>query len=595
MKFLSLVVAFFVTQAAMSQDLRLDWGDKQTVDNAKDGLMDYFAGSTSKYIYMKSANFIIGVGGKRNKRVKLTCYDKTNTIKISQALLAGCKSEEKSYKAHKDLDFISIDVRENIIYIFWEKYDKKKKSRELFVESFDPLLKPIKSLKKIFSAKSKKKNEVPDFFVCTDKDLGDSVVIGSYRLDSKLGKFKIEYAVLHKDNTVNEKKSIDFTDKANAFFTSSVISFNALDGKTLSTNISYKETEKDALSKTTLMLVDISSGKSKYLEFKLDGKHSYSSKYFVKDGKIKLFGFYSDTKQEKQTLAPPSKKGKKAKLDAEVISGISGIYFQVYDLNTLTLESTKTNAFTKEQLKELYKQDKDDFIEDTKNKKSTLAIINGQYTIEDVVFLPEGEMILLTSIMKNIDYTVTTVNTQTGATSTRSVVYCEKHNVTLFKINENVDFIWSKNIDRKALYPNMLYVNDLEFITHNNSVYVTYGSSFDEKAKKRRKRKSFLGTIDYASFDITTGASKVENIQVNEGVAKKRDQKRVLPTFVESIDNRFYVHSIHARYKVGLTIITYIGMIGFPYCQFFANFGYLIKADEHVGIIQYNNLRTTKK
>lgn len=163
MKFLSLVVAFFVTQAAMSQDLRLDWGDKQTVDNAKDGLMDYFAGSTSKYIYMKSANFIIGVGGKRNKRVKLTCYDKTNTIKISQALLAGCKSEEKSYKAHKDLDFISIDVRENIIYIFWEKYDKKKKSRELFVESFDPLLKPIKSLKKIFSAKSKKKTRCPIF------------------------------------------------------------------------------------------------------------------------------------------------------------------------------------------------------------------------------------------------------------------------------------------------------------------------------------------------------------------------------------------------------------------------------------------------
>ncbi|MES1181910.1 MAG: hypothetical protein ABUL44_03855, partial [Flavobacterium sp.] len=277
------------------------------------------------------------------------------------------------------------------------------------------------------------------------------------------------------------------------------------------------------IKKNKATSIDINAGDEEHLTFQ--------SSFTVQPTGVYIYGFFRN--------ANDSKKG----------SGADGIYFAKADIKNGNMEKIHYEQFTAEFIKELVANDPEAQKEQEKKdkkKKRDDSELNWLYEIEVSDFIDDHIVLLCT---REYNYSVRTCN-QNGACYT--TYYCEKQDVTFFKIDLKGKIAWAKNLDRKVTYTGAWNIPDINFITKDKMLYVTYGSSFMEGAQKKNRRSSksnemLRDNLEYATVNLNTGEVKKNNHRVNQPNTPKKLAKQVSATSIITMDNQMYVNSIRVK------------------------------------------------
>ncbi len=257
------------------------------------------------------------------------------------------------------------------------------------------------------------------------------------------------------------------------------------------------------------------------------------------------------------------------------------------DENEFKIKASKFSYFDKSFLDQLYAADKEDqrksFRLNKDKKKSDEESIDSHYVIESVQ--QDGkDIILFCSLMYNWSQTVCI--TTNGVQSCQTYYYCDKSNVTAFRMSADGGLVWASNLDRFYRY-NTWNVYDVETIKNGNTFYVVYNSLFQAGAKKknRKSRKSkeqLSDRFEYAAFDATTGKYTRQECQVNSVNTPKKEKKFVSATRLTVFDNKFYTYSE----RISIKPLAYLGCLLVPCGPYVVMFsGNARRGDGYLGTI----------
>ena len=583
--FLFLALCFSRPTVSSAQEIDISWSDKQLYDNKLDGFFEYFVGYNSKYIYAKFDKLAYSAK-KKNSKMKLIAFDKKSMDKEADVAIKGFKENQATDKEYQGMDYYKTIVFENMVYMFWIKESSKK--NELYVQTFDSKLNPLKPLKKIYEIlPEEKRSKAASFFVLGNKNANERIVIGG-ELPAKKGEsIKIEYKVLNSD----------FSFAASNQFTLPVVAVNRTAGLTSSYEFgddgnlfvkTYVSVDKEDIKNAKkndqtivyrypiLTIIDPVSGKSSSFPIKAEDKSIFGVDYLVDKNTIKVFGFFCDFKKDPRG------------------NDTHGIFYSLIDSKALTMNNVNFTYFTKAELDKLYKKDTEDrkTVSKRKAKKNADAdaALASSYVIEDVKSVDADNLVLFCSRMRN--YSVTTCNSK-GQCTTR--YYCEKDNVTAFKVSKEGSIVWASNLDRRITYDGTS-IYDLNVISSKGKFYAIYGSSYVASADKKNHRSSKSrdqrrDRLEYAVFDYSNGNFEKKEYKVNAINAKKDVRKLVNPTQIQVLDNKFYTSSMKTRYKVGPTILVCAGgLICWPSLFAFPMYvGFIMHGSGYLGTITAND------
>ena len=225
--------------------------------------------------------------------------------------------------------------------------------------------------------------------------------------------------------------------------------------------------------------------------------------------------------------------------------------------------------FTKAQLDKLFAKDIEDRkdragkMRSKKKQDSEQESLKSDYVIENVQSLDNENVVLFCSRMYN--YSVTTCDSK-GNCTTR--YYCQKSNVTAFKVGKEGSIGWASNLDRMKTY-NGWNIYDVNVINEKNKFYVIYGSDYmaaagKKKGSTRKKKEQRLDRLEYAVFDYGDGSFEKKEYKINAINAKKAQKKTISPTNIDVYDNKFYTTSLRTTYKPGQTALACLGCLICP-------------------------------
>lgn len=539
-----------------AQTIDLNWSDKQLYDNKKDGFFNEFAGGNSKYVYAKY-NKVSYRSSKANSKVKLVAYDKKTMDQEFQVPIKGYKENEKDKELLKGLNYYSEIVFENSVIVFLTKTEKGV--TELYAQIFDEQLKSKIKLKKIYEVKTSGKKSDPNLFVIGNQKAGEKIIIGAELPREKSENVKFEYKVLKSDLTYDAANQITlpYATKQSTNYLSASYEIGD-DGKLyVKTYISMDKEERKQLKPresatyNLLTVVDLSSGKYQSFPFKFDGKNLFQVDYLVTKNKTKVYGLFSDLDKDKWGR------------------DLHGIFYAEIDNNNTELTAKNFTYFDKKTLDKLFAKDKKDQkkagkLNSKKDKKSNEESLAGDYTIEYAQSVDNTNVVLFTSRMYN--YSVTTCDGK-GNCTTR--YYCQKSNVTAFKVDNSGNLIWASNLDRQITY-NGWNIYDVNVVSKDEKLYTIYGSAFQMNASKKnmrssKSRKQQTDRLEYAIFDYNTGAFTKDEYQINAINTKKKDKKFVSPTNITVLDNQMYINASRVKIKPLPVILGCLGgIVCFP-------------------------------
>src|ERR1039457_1052211 len=232
---LLLAIYFLKITISSAQEIDINWSDKQIYDNNKDGFFDAFVGYNSKYIYAKFDKL-----ARRKSKIKLVAFDKKSMDKEASIAVIGYKENQSSSKNYSGMTYYKTIVFEDIVYVFWTKMSYSK--NELYVQTFDSKLNPLKPLKKIYELVADKSRE-STLFVMGNKNSNEQIVIGG-ELPAKKGEnIKVEYKVLKSDFSFLSSNQI-------------TLPVTSTTGKTYGLTSSYKYGDDGNLYVRTMVSVD---------------------------------------------------------------------------------------------------------------------------------------------------------------------------------------------------------------------------------------------------------------------------------------------------------------------------------------------------
>ena len=515
-----------------AQEVKMTWSEKQIYKNSLDGFFNSFVGGNSKYIYARFTN----VSRRKSDHVRLVSFDKKTMVRENMVeLFEGDKTEAAQYSG---LVYYKTVIFEDLICVFWTNDSKGKK--ELYVQSFDASLAPHAAMKKIyemsFDPKSKKK---PAFFVLGNPKVDDHILIGGELAGNKDESVRFEYKLLKKDFSVanSSKVELPVVTKSKSSGLTSTYEYGEDGNIHITSVVELDREQRKALPKgeasrfVILSMVNPAEGKIKSHNLKFDGKNVFRSGYVVDKGVTKIYAFFTDLEKDPSGRAT------------------HGIVYGILNNKTMDVEHVNFSYFTKAQMDKLYANDKEDqkkakaSSKNEKKKKSDDESIQADYVVEDVQSVGE-DLVLFCTRMRN--YSVTTCDSKGNC---HTNYYCEKRNVTAFRLGKDGKLIWASNMDRKITYPGW-DVDDVTTIHSNTKYYVSYGSQFQIGAEKknRRARKSgaqMTDKFEYAVFDVKTGDFVKKEYKVNPDNTKKAEKKMVVPADMVVIDNVFYANSTH--------------------------------------------------
>ncbi len=558
-----LIIAVILSSNLFGQDISLKWSDPVLLDNKVDGFFRSFLSENEKYVYAKFSTY------SKKDKYKIVSFDKKTMKKVSSTPIIGYDVLEQEEKKHKGLSYLRTIVYDKFIYVFFTSYDKKTKKKKYLVKSYSPTLKPLKGLTELITVSTKTDDGVKAarVFIIGNPDLG-KVFIGNEKLGRTGENYKLEYKVLNEDLTLSTSKEITLPlliKETKSWFSSSVnqglsSSYEYGDDGNLHVRsvISYSKEEivKKKKSKkrktgtkhgvdrsyTLFSIINLDEAKIKSIPIKSADKRIFS--LFRKPGKenTKLFGYFSDTKKDKYGRAT------------------HGIFYCILNKN-YEIENMKFSYFTKSQITEMFKNDKDDAMGGrakgcclSKKKGNTHAdkeSMSSEYVIEQAIVGDNNEVYLFASILSNRTREVCTTDNN-GNTRCRTEYYCVKKNVTTFKLNEQGEMVWASNHDRITVY-NGWDVYDLSVIQGKEGFYALFGSKLNNKKKKAPwwmfKKKDSSNPFEYVFIKENTGKVTRKEMNVNKVNTPKKERKRVLATSVSVIDNKFYIDYAHIGLK----------------------------------------------
>ncbi|MEQ1733930.1 MAG: hypothetical protein ABL940_09660 [Bacteroidia bacterium] len=532
---LGLGLAMLATQA---QTVSVKWSDREEYTKAT-GTFGTFAGGNTKYVYTK---YNKNSRKHPDAQVKLTAYDNTTMKQVASVPLIGFKENESDKDKMKGLKYFDQIVFENTINVFWTKYEDGK--TQLYAQIFDAKLKSKVKLKKIYEVKAAGKKSSPTLFVLGNKSAGEKIVIGAELPRDKGENVRFEYKILKNDLSFDASNQITLPYATTATTNTLSASYEIADNGFLYTKsyIQMDKEDKKNLKKNEsayynlLTVINPASGKSTSHALKYENKNLFRVSYIAANGKTKIYGMYSDLLLDK--------KG----------NDLHGIFYAEIEDGEPMISTPKFIDFDKVTLAKLFAKDTEDkkksgLFASKDAKSSDEESLKNDYVIEQVVSLDKDNVVLFASRMNNYS-----VRECTGSGSSRSCVtkyYCEKSNVTAFKIDNTGKLVWASNMDRKCTYSGW-DVYDVELITDNDNMFLTYGNTYttEENKKTGKEKKKAKGWKDskfeYAVFNYKTGEYKKQFYVVNKEGTPKKDEKTIGGIY--NIENKMFFN--YTSYKV---------------------------------------------
>lgn len=554
-KFIFKLAFLLCSFTQFAQTIDLNWSDQQLYDNKKDGFFDQFIGGNSKYIYAKYNKFHLKEN-KANKKIKIVAYDKNTMNQECQVAIKGYKENKANIELLKELNYFDQIVFENTVNVFWTKNAKGK--TELYAQVFDSKLNEKIKLKKIYEVKATGKKSDPNLFVIGNKKAGEKIIIGAELPRDKSENVKFEYKVLKSDLSYDASNQITLPYSTRGSVNRLSASYEiGNDGMLyVRTFITMDKEERKQLKPrespnyNLLTVVDLPTGKYNSFPLKFDGKNLFQVDYLVTPTKTKIYGLFSDLDKDRFG------------------SDLHGIFYAEIDNKSTELQASNFTYFDKPTLDKLFAKDKKDQkkagkLKSNKDKKSDEESLKGDYTIEDIVSVDNTNVVLFTSRMNN--YSVTSCDSK-GNCTTR--YYCQKSNVTAFKVDNTGKLVWASNLDRLITY-NGWDIYDIRVISKDDKIFSIYGSAFQMTAEKKNRRssksrKQLTDKLEYAVFDYNTGAFKKDEYKVNSINAKKKDTKQVTPLGITVVDNRMYINSQRISFKPLPIVLSCLGALICP-------------------------------
>ena len=579
-KIVAVLTLIFAINVAFAQDIDIKWSEQFIYDNKLDGFFDDFIGSNRSFIYAKFTNLSLN-SKKSDKKIKLIAFDKITMKKMGEVNLKGYSD------INNDKTYYKTIVLDDIIYVLWTK--KTKGTVELFAQSFDSKLKKINKLSKIYEINAGKAG-YDNLIVLYNRNLNNRILIAKeFEVTKDDQNLKIEYKFINSDFSLVSSKQVTLPilvkkKRRGIFgtvdsFSDIVCSYELADDGNLYIQdvVRLSEEERKSLKKGEasvyphLMQVEMESGDLQEYRLKFPRKNTFNFSTLITTNGVKLYGFFSDLEKDE--------KGKDT----------HGLFLISLDSKNFKNVDMKFSYFDKRFLDELYANDKENqkkgggLFKSKKAKESDNESIDDNYIIEKV--MEDGtDIVLFCSIMRNWSQTVCTTSSN-GAQSCRTYYYCDKSNVTAFKLDKTGDIIWARNMDRRITY-NRWNVYDLNVIKKNDDYLVTYGSAFQINAKKKNIRSSKPGKqqtdrLEYAIFSGRNGDYKKNEYQVNKLNVKKAEAKFIRPEQIQVFDNKMYTSC--DKYK--LKPATYIACLCPPVFYFMLMSGNSRKGTGHLGTI----------
>ena len=533
-----------------SQNLKVNWSEPILSDNKLNGFFSAFQGYNSNFIYVKYSNLALK-RKKQNRKIVIKGLDKeTMKEKFSETIVDfDDRGDKENYSG---MQFYKTAIFDNVIYMFWK--NNTRDVEELYVRTLDIKCKPISKLKKIYELKKEKAPgaKQPEIFVLSNEKAGNNLIIGGELAALNGQTLKIEYKLMKSDLSFIQASQIELpVSKAGRAFDGFSCTYEYGQGGKLFiySHIIPTKDERRELKKDGNVLagyfdiiscVDLNDGRINSFTLKFDKKYIHSYKAITDKNSLKVTGFFCDLNKDE--------KGKDN----------HGLFYVMLDDKDLKVTSSKFSYFNPEQLNELFALDKQEgkdkagIFTSKKKKQSENESISSLYNIEEIIISPDGDLVLFGSRMMNYSRTVCS-SSPNGGRSCQTSYYCQKDNVTAFKLSTAGDLIWAKNLDRRKTYGRW-NVYDLSIVSNMDRYYVIYGSDFEAKAVKKnyrssKSKKQSIDRLEYAIFDGKDGSvAKSEEI-INKINAKKEERKFIDPANIHVINNNFYIPSEKKKFK----------------------------------------------
>jgi hypothetical protein len=508
------LLLFVFSSKLQAQEIESKWSETIKQSKGGDGFFKYFLEANDEYIYAAFSKEIIN---KRNPSLKIVAFDKNTLKRRKEVEVIGYKDKSRKEK-YKGLSLELTIVNNDVLTLFWKKYEKG--NTYIYVEQYNKDLKQIKKVKKIHQYPGRASATI----LSANVNGVEMYFFANQNSPKKGENYEFEYKVINAEFEFVAANKVKLPITAISKFNSSLRLNFKENGKILVSTSVRDEEEKKFYP--IVCSVDIETAETKLLELKFPDKKLAGFDYILTNGKYKVFSFFTDL------IKDP--KGRDT----------HGIFYAEVDGENLTFDNSKFSSFSKEQLDELFGADREDrakagVLASKKKKDSKDNALAAGYNIEFVYSLGE-EIVLFTSLMRN--YSVTTCDSK-GNCTTR--YYCEKSNVTSFKLNNYGNIVWASNLDRKMTYPGW-DVTDVRVLYKDGLFYASYGSGYNEGAKGKKKKKSKSQrkmNFEYAVFSIENGNYTKMEHQLNKKSTPKKELKFIDPSNISFIDDEFYVAS----------------------------------------------------
>lgn len=551
-----------VATSLFGQEMDLKWSEKFVYNNKGDGFFDYFIGTNDKYVFAKFSTFTRR-GKLKKSKIKIIAFDKTNMTKKAEATVLNTLEDETQREKYKDLYFYKAVVFNQIIYLFYVSENKDKKVEELYAQTFDGSLKKLQPLKKVYELKWNKGDaKKSELFVLANKKIFERILIGGELSAEKNENIKFEYKLLNQDFSFAASNKVTLpvsVTKKTSWELTSQYTFGDDGNLYIKTPVTMSKDDMKNVKKgeptsySIFSAVNLIKGEIKSFPVKFENKNIRGYSFTVTPEGAKLYGFFTDIIKDPKA------------------NDIHGLFYAMVNKNTLELSDMKFTSFTKEQLDKLFAGDKDkrdrndkSLLQTKKKKKSEEESIASNYLIEDIQTIDKNSLVLFCSIMYN--YTRTYTDSK-GNTHVR--YYCQKSNVTAFKVDQSGSLIWASNMDRMKTYSGW-NIYDVSVVNKNGKYFIIYGSDFyataEKKNRKSKKKRAYeRDRMEYAVLDDATGTFTKQELTVNKLNTKKSERKAVSPSNITVLDNQFYTSNSRIRLKphvIPITILCYpIGYI----------------------------------
>lgn len=536
MKIIVNSIILLFTFTCFSQNLKVDFSDKMVLKLSKDGFVNSIIGESDEHVFIEFQS-----SNKKREVVfnRIGVFDKTTMKEVNSLVIADKKNDKRTQeldgKLKQQIKFIN-----NQIYIFFS--EESKTELTIYAEAYSANLDKAIKMQKLMTIpkESKRENVFPAIsfndrkIVLSSLEAGDNKMTFDYtvfdlelekQLDSDID-LPLPDGMQNEDVFSVQNYMLDGNDN---FYFNETYSMKAGEKRS---GLFFKSIEYKY--EFFISVLSIETGDIQMFDMNDENTSLFNVKVVDLGDKVRILGFFSDFNKDPK--------------------GIRTHGFCYRELDPVTLETSEMvySYFDKALLDELFKEDEEDKLKTNTKKKDQADADNKDqdalsksFVIEQVRTDEKGNLVVFCSKMRNYSYENCT--TSNGRTTCRTVYMCEKNNVTVFKLNNDGEFIWASNIDRRKTFGGW-NIYDLRVVEDEDSYLVTYGSTFkvdaEEKNRKSQKDKGeYIDNLEYGVFNKETGENEKKLVRINEEGVKKSDKKYCSPTSIAAYDDKLYLIS----------------------------------------------------